>query len=91
MANVSQYKFLLAIDGSAHANRAAEYLVRRAAGLRPCEVHLVNVLPLRLAGLLTLQQQDLLLEKLKLSLPAQPSPKITAAQLPSATPLLCRP
>ena len=29
----------------------------------------------------------LLLEKLKLSLPAQPSPKITAAQLPSATPL----
>ena len=62
MANLSQYKFLLAIDGSAHANRAAEYLVRRAAGLRPCEVHLVNVLPLRLAGLLTLQQQDLLLE-----------------------------
>ena len=29
----------------------------------------------------------LLLEKLKLSLPAQPPPKITAAQLPSATPL----
>ena len=29
----------------------------------------------------------LLLEKLKLTLPAQPPPKITAAQLPSATPL----
>ena len=62
MANATPYKFLLAIDGSAHANRAAEYLARRAAGLRPCEVHLVNVLALRIADLLTPQQQDLLLE-----------------------------
>ena len=62
MTDATPYKFLLAIDGSAHANRAAEYLARRAAGLRPCEVHLVNVLPLRIAGLLTLQQQGLLLE-----------------------------
>jgi hypothetical protein len=29
----------------------------------------------------------LLLEKLKLTLPAQPPPKITAAQLPLTTPL----
>ena len=62
MTNVSPYKFLLAIDGSVNANRAAEYLARRAAGLRPCEVHLVNVLAMRIAGLLTPQQQDLLLE-----------------------------
>lgn len=62
MADATPYKFLLAIDGSAHANRAAEYLARRAAGLRPCEVHLVHVLALRIADLLTPQQQDLLLE-----------------------------
>jgi nucleotide-binding universal stress UspA family protein len=62
MAQATLYKFLLAIDGSIHANRAAEYLARRAAGLRPCEVHLVNVLALRIADLLTPQQQDLLLQ-----------------------------
>ena len=62
MTDATTYKFLLAIDGSAHANRATDYLARRAAGLRPCEVHLVNVLPLRIAGLLTLEQQDLLLK-----------------------------
>ena len=62
MADATLYKFLLAIDGSAHANRAAAYLARRAAGLRPCEVHLVNVLALRMASLLTLQQQELVLE-----------------------------
>ncbi len=62
MAQATPYKFLLAIDGSAHANRAAEYLARRAAGLRPCEVHLVHVLALRIATLLTPQQQDLVLQ-----------------------------
>ena len=62
MAEATPYKFLLAIDGSAHANRAAEYLAQRAARLRPCEVHLVNVLALRMAGLLTPQQQDLVLQ-----------------------------
>ncbi len=62
MANVIPYKFLLAIDGSAHADRAAEYLARRASGLRPCEVDVVNVLALRIAELLTRQQQDMLLE-----------------------------
>ena len=62
MAQNLPYKFLLAIDGSAHANRAAEYLTLRAAGLRPCEVDLVHVLALRIASLLTSQQQDLLLQ-----------------------------
>jgi len=62
MAQANLYKFLLAIDGSAHANRAAEYLARRAARLRPCEVHLVDVLALRVASLLTPQQQDLVLQ-----------------------------
>ena len=62
MAAATPYKFLLAVDGSVHANRAVEYLVHSAAGLRPCEVHLVHALALRIARLLTLQQQDLLLE-----------------------------
>jgi nucleotide-binding universal stress UspA family protein len=62
MAQATPYKFLLAIDGSAHANRAAEYLARRAARLRPCEVHIVDVLAPRMAGLLTPQQQDLVLQ-----------------------------
>jgi nucleotide-binding universal stress UspA family protein len=62
MAQATPYKFLLAVDGSVHANRAAAYLARRAAGLRPCEVHLVDVLALRMAGLLTPQQQDLVLQ-----------------------------
>ena len=62
MTDATPYKFLLAIDGSAHANRAAEYLARRAAGLRLCEVHLANVLALGIAGLLTPQQQDLVLQ-----------------------------
>ena len=62
MADATPYRFLLAIDGSIHANRAAEYLARRAAGLRPCEVHLVNVLALRIADLLTPRQRDLLLQ-----------------------------
>jgi len=61
MAEATRYRFLLAIDGSTHANRAAAYLARHAAGLRPCEVHLVNVL-LPIAGLLTPEQQGLLLE-----------------------------
>ncbi len=35
--------YLLAIDGSVHANRAAEYVTRRAARLGPCQVDLVVV------------------------------------------------
>ncbi|MBI3530795.1 MAG: universal stress protein [Betaproteobacteria bacterium] len=62
MAGATPYKFLLAVDGSTHANRAVEYLARRAAGLRPCEVHLVYVLTPRIAALLTSPQQDLLLQ-----------------------------
>jgi nucleotide-binding universal stress UspA family protein len=62
MAEATPYKFLLAIDGSAHADRAAEYLAQRAARLRPCEVHLVHVLALRIATLLTPQQQDMVLQ-----------------------------
>jgi nucleotide-binding universal stress UspA family protein len=58
----SPYKFLLAVDGSAHANRAAGYLVRHAAKLGACEVHIVNVLAPRIAGLLTAEQQRLILE-----------------------------
>jgi nucleotide-binding universal stress UspA family protein len=61
MAQNIPYKFLLAIDGSDHANRAAEYLAQRAARLRPCEVHLVHVLALRIATLLTPHQQDMVL------------------------------
>ncbi|HEX7952516.1 MAG TPA: universal stress protein, partial [Burkholderiales bacterium] len=60
--NTTAYKFVLAIDGSAHANRAAGYLVRHAAKLRACEVHVVNVLAPRLAGLLNAEQQSLILE-----------------------------
>ena len=56
------YRFLLAIDGSSHANRAAEYLARRASRLRPCEVHLVIVWPPRLSDLLSPVQHDLLLQ-----------------------------
>jgi nucleotide-binding universal stress UspA family protein len=62
MAAASPYKFVLAVDGSVHANRAVEYLVRSAAGLRSCEVHLVYALALRIARLLTPQQKDLLLQ-----------------------------
>ncbi len=62
MVDAPPYKFLLAIDGSAHADRAAEYLAQYAALLRPSEVHLVNVLTLRLASLLTPQQKDLVLQ-----------------------------
>lgn len=43
MPETKPYKFLLALDGSIHANRAAEYLARRAGRLVPCQVHLVNV------------------------------------------------
>ena len=60
--DTNPYKFLLAVDGSAHANRAAGYLARHAAGLRPCAVHIVNVLAPHTAGLLTPEQQNLLLQ-----------------------------
>lgn len=50
MAETRHYKFLLAVDGSANAQRAAEYLVHRAATLGPCEVHVVNVQPAHMAG-----------------------------------------
>lgn len=43
MPETKPCKFLLAIDGSVHANRAAEYLARRAGKLAPSQVHLVNV------------------------------------------------
>lgn len=62
MAQTTPYKFLLAIDGSADANRAAEYLAKRAARLRPCEVHIVDVLATQVGALLTQQQQDLVLQ-----------------------------
>lgn len=35
--------YLLALDGSIHANRAAEYVAHRAAKLGPCQVHIVDV------------------------------------------------
>ena len=62
MADARPYRFLLAIDGSSHANRATEYLARRAWKLRPCEVHLVMVRSPRIADLLTGAQHDLLLQ-----------------------------
>ena len=62
MVKENPYRFLLAIDGSTHANRAAAYLAGHAARLRPCEVHLVKVLTPPRAGLLTAQQVDLLSE-----------------------------
>ena len=62
MAAATPYKFVVAVDGSVHANRAVEYLVCSAVGLRPCEVHLVHALALRIARLLTPQQRDLLLQ-----------------------------
>jgi nucleotide-binding universal stress UspA family protein len=62
MAAARPYRYLLAIDGSSHANRAAEYLARRASRLRPCEVHLVIVWPPRVADLLSPAQHDLLLQ-----------------------------
>ncbi len=49
----NRYKYLLAVDGSANSNRAADYLVRYASGLRPCEVHIANILSPGIAGLLT--------------------------------------
>ena len=42
--------YLLAVDGSVHANRAAEYVTRRAARLGPCEVDLVAVHAVRVPG-----------------------------------------
>jgi len=39
------YKILIAVDGSVHANRAAEYAVRYAAGFDHCEVILVHAQP----------------------------------------------
>ncbi len=56
------YRYLLALDGSAHANRAAEYLARYASRLRPCEIHIASVLAPHIAGLLKADQLELLLE-----------------------------
>ncbi len=53
-------KFLLATDGSVHANRAAEYVARRAAKLGPCEVHLLHVQTVVVAGVQ--EHQDLALQ-----------------------------
>jgi nucleotide-binding universal stress UspA family protein len=39
-----RYKYLLAMDGSVHAHRAAQFLARRAAALRPAEAIIVNAL-----------------------------------------------
>jgi nucleotide-binding universal stress UspA family protein len=39
------YRILVAVDGSVHANRAAEYAVRYAAGFERCEVILVHAQP----------------------------------------------
>jgi len=52
--------FLLAIDGSIHANRAAEYVARRASSLGACQVHLVDVHPIVAGGVSG--QQDLTLQ-----------------------------
>jgi nucleotide-binding universal stress UspA family protein len=56
------YRYLLAVDGSAHANRAAGYLARCASRLRPCEIHIASVLAPRIADLLKPEQSKLLLE-----------------------------
>jgi len=52
--------FLLAIDGSIHANRAAEYVARRASMLGACQVHLVDVHAVVAAG--ASGQQDPMLQ-----------------------------
>jgi nucleotide-binding universal stress UspA family protein len=52
--------YLLAIDGSVHANRAAEYVARRAAKLGPCQVHLVDVHAVLVPG--AVDHRDLLAE-----------------------------
>ena len=61
MSEARPYRFLVAIDGSPGANRAAEYVVRRASGLRPCEVHLVMVRHARIQELLTETQRNALM------------------------------
>ena len=58
----NRYKYLLAVDGSAHSNRAADYLARCVSGLRPCEVHIVNVLAPGIAGLITSGQNNTFLK-----------------------------
>ena len=60
--NAKPYKYLLAVDGSAHADRAAEYLARCASRLHPCEIHIASVLVPRIASLLKPDQLELLLE-----------------------------
>ena len=60
--DAKQYKYLLAVDGSAHANRAASYLARYGSRLRPSEIHVVSVLGPRIADLLKPEQTKVLLE-----------------------------
>ncbi|MEO8005947.1 MAG: universal stress protein [Betaproteobacteria bacterium] len=57
-----RYKYLLAVDGSAHSNRAADYVARCASGLRPCEVHIANVLAPVIAGLIASEQNNTFLK-----------------------------
>ena len=62
MAEVRPYRLLLAIDGSAHANRATAYVAERLSQLRDCEVHVAFVRSQRILGLLTAPQNEAILQ-----------------------------
>lgn len=59
----NRYKYLLAVDGSANSNRAAEYLVRCASALGRCEVHIASILSPGIAGLITSDPGNMLLKQ----------------------------
>jgi len=58
----ARQNFLLAVDGSADADRAALYIARRASRLGPCEVHLLHVHALGSADATTAGASGLVLQ-----------------------------
>ena len=62
MQQPARHNILLAIDGSADADRAALYVARRAARLGPCEVHLLHVHAFGSADVPETGSRDLLLQ-----------------------------
>ncbi|MFS8087179.1 MAG: universal stress protein, partial [Acidobacteriota bacterium] len=62
VADDAPYKVLLAIDGSADANRAAEYVVRHAHQLGVSEVYVFNVQPRGSYQAFALHRNEIVLE-----------------------------